>query len=42
MKWAVGNKIIGGKLGNKLDPQGKATRAECATIMMQFMEKYEK
>ena len=43
MKWAVGNGIITGKdNGTKLDPQGNATRAECATIIMRFMEKFEK
>ncbi len=41
MKWAVGTGIITGKdNGKKLDPQGYASRAECATIMMRFMEKY--
>lgn len=41
MQWAVGNGIISGKdNGTVLDPQGNATRAECATIMMRFMEKY--
>ena len=43
MEWAVGNKIISGKdNGTILDPQGNATRAECATIIMRFMEKFEK
>ena len=43
MKWAVGNGIISGKdNGTVLDPQGNATRAECATIIMRFMEKFEK
>ena len=43
MKWAVGNGIISGKNnGTILDPQGNATRAECATIIMRFMEKFEK
>ena len=41
MEWAVGNGIISGKdNGTTLDPQGNATRAECATIMMRFCEKY--
>ena len=41
MRWAVGNGIITGKdNGRKLDPQGSASRAECATIMMRFIEKY--
>lgn len=44
MSWAVGNGIITGKdkeEGKLLDPQGKATRAECATIIMRFCEKYD-
>lgn len=28
--------------GTVLDPQGNATRSECATIIMRFIEKYEK
>ena len=40
MQWAVGNGIISGKdNGTILDPQGDATRAECATIIMRFIEK---
>ena len=42
MQWAVANKIISGKdNGAALDPQGKANRAECATIIQRFLEKYE-
>ena len=41
MAWAVGNGIITGKYNEtQLDPQGNATRAECATIMMRFLEKF--
>lgn len=41
MSWAVGNKIITGKdNGTRLDPQGKATRAECAAIIQRFIEQY--
>jgi hypothetical protein len=41
MQWAVGNGIITGKdNGTRLDPQGNATRAECAAIIMRFIEKY--
>lgn len=41
MQWAVGNGIITGKYnGIVLDPQGNATRAECATIIMRFLEKF--
>ncbi len=45
MKWAVAEGIITGKTINgklMLDPQGSANRAECATIIQRFMEKYEK
>ena len=45
MKWAVKEGIITGKTINGvlcLDPQGSANRAECATIIQRFMEKYEK
>ena len=42
MEWAVGNGIISGKDGGTiLDPQGNASRAECATIIMRFIEKFE-
>lgn len=41
MAWTVGNGIITGKYNEtQLDPQGNATRAECATIMMRFLEKF--
>lgn len=41
MQWAVGSGIITGKdNGTRIDPQGNANRAECATIIMRFMEKY--
>ena len=36
MQWAVGNGIITGKTATTLDPAGKASRAECATIIMRF------
>ncbi len=45
LKWAVSEGIITGKtIDGKLllDPQGSANRAECATIIQRFMEKYEK
>ncbi len=40
MKWAVTQGIISGK-GDKLDPQGKATRAECAAMIMRLLQKNE-
>lgn len=41
MEWAVGTKIITGKDNEtRLDPQGYATRAECATIVTRFLVTY--
>ena len=37
--WAVGEGILTGKSGNTLGPQGTATRAEVATILMRFCQK---
>ncbi len=43
MQWAVGTGIISGKdNGTRLDPQGNASRAECAAIIMRFDRKYNK
>lgn len=42
MEWAVGAGIITGTDNStKLNPQGNANRAECATIITRFIEKYE-
>lgn len=41
MKWANNNGIINGKSGGKLDPQGAATRAEIAQMMMTFMKNFK-
>ncbi len=42
MQWAVAEGIITGKdNGTKLDPQGNASRAECATIISRFMDLQE-
>ena len=38
MNWAVSQGIINGKGGNRLDPAGKATRAECAQMIMKLVE----
>ena len=38
MGWAYAEKLITGKDGNRLDPQGQATRAEVATILMRLLE----
>ena len=36
MTWAINEGIING-VGNSLDPQGDATRAQVATILMRFV-----
>lgn len=36
MHWTTANGIVEGIGGNTLDPQGKATRAQVATMMMRF------
>ena len=41
MQWAAAEELLKGSNG-KLDPQGSATRAQVATILMRFMQKYEK
>lgn len=44
VKWAVGVGMINGKNINGkfyLDPQGEATRAECAAMLMRFLQKYK-
>jgi hypothetical protein len=38
MELAVKTGLISGKSGERLDPQGKATRAEIATILQRFVE----
>lgn len=40
--WAVENGILSGKTGNMLDPQGTATRAEAAQMIMKFSTLAEK
>lgn len=40
MQWATEQGIVNGKSNSTLDPQGNATRAEVATMMMRFAEKY--
>jgi len=39
VRWAVDNGLISGKPGKRLDPQGKATRAEVATMLKAFLRK---
>lgn len=36
LRWAVGEGLISGKSGNRLDPQGTATRAEAAQMLFRF------
>lgn len=40
MQWAVAEGIISGNTNGTLNPQGSATRAECASIIMRFNKKY--
>ena len=41
MQWAVGTGIINGTGdGSTLTPQGQATRAQAATVLMRFCEEY--
>ncbi|MCP1108636.1 S8 family peptidase [Ohessyouella blattaphilus] len=40
LQWAVGVGFVSGTNGN-LDPQGSAVRAQCATIMMRYLNVYE-
>ena len=39
VQWAVGSGLLSGKGGGVLDPQGTATRAEVASILMRFAQK---
>lgn len=41
MEWAVANGILTGKDGQRLDPQGTATRGEVAAVIQRFVEKIE-
>lgn len=41
MKWAVGNGIVTGKDGSRIDPQGVATRAEIAVMLQRFIDLVE-
>lgn len=38
MSWAVEHSLLSGKDGGRLDPQGAATRAEAAQILMNFCQ----
>lgn len=39
LRWAVGEGLLTGKDGGRLDPAGTATRAEAAALLMRFAEK---
>jgi len=39
VRWAVGIKLISGD-GGRINPQGNASRAQCAAIIMRFMNYY--
>ena len=41
VEWAVGAGLLSGKGDGVLDPKGNATRAEIATILMRYVEKYD-
>lgn len=41
MSWAVGAEIIYEYSDTTLAPTGQATRAQCAAIIMRFIEHYE-
>jgi len=40
IKWALGNNIVQGKEGKRIDPLGTVTRAEIATMMMRYHQKF--
>lgn len=41
MQWAVASGIVSGKdNGTKLDPQGNASRAECAKMITNFIHNF--
>lgn len=42
MRWAVSAGLINGRTATTLAPQGNATHAEVASILMRFMQKYTK
>lgn len=41
VEWSVGAGILSGKGDGILDPKGNATRAEIATVLMRYTEKYD-
>ena len=38
MNWSVGQGILTGVTDATLEPQGTATRAQCAAMLMRFVE----
>lgn len=41
VEWSIGTGLLSGKGDGILDPKGNATRAEIATILMRYVEKYD-
>lgn len=39
VRWAADQKLLSGKPGNLLDPQGNATRAEVAVVLQKYLSK---
>jgi len=37
-QWAVGAGVVGGRLDGTLDPQGRATRAQAASMLQRYLE----
>ena len=42
MQWAVSQGLVRGTPAGLLSPQGTATRAECAAVLMQFVGEHER
>lgn len=42
VKWMVADGLLSGTTETTLDPKGQATRAQLATILMKFLQKYSK
>ena len=40
LAWAVENGIVYGRDDHRIDPQGTATRAECAALLWRFVSQY--
>lgn len=40
LQWAIAVGILNGTDGNRLDPLGSATRAQCAAMLVRFLDFY--